>query len=91
MTVTNITPATPPLTVADIRWALDPLEPEPADGSSRDGFLDDIVDLTIERNAYRLLTKQLLEHLHHVTLERDVLREQRRRDRQQESRRKVAA
>ena len=31
--------------------------------------------------SYRLLSQQLLHALHHVTLERDVLREQRRLDR----------
>jgi hypothetical protein len=44
-------------------------------------LLDQIVDLTIERDSYRLLSQQLLHALHEVTLERDVLRDQRTLDR----------
>ena len=49
---------------------------------SEAGLIDRVVDLTIERDSYRLLAQQLLHALHHVTRERDVLREQRALDRQ---------
>jgi hypothetical protein len=55
---------------------------------SEAALVDRIVDLTCERDSYRLLAQQLLGALHVVTLERDVLRDQRvldrRRDRDQQ-------
>ena len=57
--------------------------PTPAD-TPIDNVYDRIVDLTVERDSYRSLSQQLMRALHHVTLERDVLREQRRIDRQQQ-------
>lgn len=80
-------PTTPPLTMADIQWTLSPLDGVTASHAS---CFEDIVEITIERDAYRLLSVQLLHHLHDVTLERDVLREQRRLDRQQNSARKMS-
>ncbi len=57
-----------------------------------DALLERLVDLTIERDAYRLLAQRLMHALHHVTRERDQLREQRRLDRMnQRRRRRVAA
>ena len=44
-------------------------------------LLDRLASLEADVQAYRTLSQQLLHALHHVTLERDVLREQRQRDR----------
>ena len=43
-----------------------------------------ISDLEAERDSYALLAKQALHALHDVTVERDVLRGQRRLNRQRE-------
>ena len=43
-------------------------------------LLDQATDLTAERDRYRELAQQALHALHAVTMERDVLREQRRLD-----------
>ena len=37
-------------------------------------LLDQIADITIDRDAYQVLAKQLLHGLHHVTVERDRFR-----------------
>src|SRR6185295_15345472 len=55
--------------------------PTPADTPIEDVY-DRIVDLTIERDSYRQLSQSLMHALHHVTLERDLLRAQRTLDRQ---------
>lgn len=47
-------------------------------------LLDRLVDLTCECDGYRLLSQQLLHALHHVTTERDLLRDQRTIDRRRE-------
>lgn len=56
-------------------------------------LVDRVVDLTLERDSYRTLAQQLLHALHHVTLERDILKGQINIDRrrQHEPARKVAA
>jgi hypothetical protein len=46
-------------------------------GSVDSILIEEIVDLTTERDAYRMLAQQALHALHLVTLERDVLRAQR--------------
>jgi hypothetical protein len=43
-----------------------------------------VADLEADRDSYRLLAQQTLHALHHVTLERDVLRAQRGLDRRRE-------
>src|ERR1044072_2116093 len=43
-------------------------------------LLEQVIDLTSERDAYRCLAQQALHQLHTVTLERDLLRGQRALD-----------
>jgi hypothetical protein len=66
------------VTSADITW-----KPAPADWPEDADPIERIVDLTIERDAYRKLAQQALHALRLVTAERDRLREYRRLDRQQ--------
>lgn len=85
------------MTASDITWELSPAPwpsaPQPIPEWPEDDALAAIarseqyqinrgVDLTLERDGYRQLSVQLLEALHSVTLERDLLREQRRLDSQ---------
>jgi hypothetical protein len=44
---------------------------------SEASLLDHVVDLTLERDGYRLLSHHLLHVFHDVLLERDLLREHR--------------
>lgn len=61
------------ITASDICWELD---------RTPDSFdPDEAVDATIKAEAYRRLARQALQQLHDVTLERDILREQRSLDR----------
>ena len=58
---------------------------------SEAALLDRVVDLTCERDSYRRLAQQLLYALHHVILERDILREQRQIDRRRKHEQRRAA
>lgn len=66
------------ITAADIRWNLT-AEDEPIDTAG-----DFTVLAIIEAASYRSLAQQALHLLHRVTLERDVLLEQRQIDRRRE-------
>jgi hypothetical protein len=69
------------VTSADINWELAPAPwPEATD------LLERVVDLTTERDSYRLLAQQLLHALHDCMRQRDLLREQRRLDLQHRKR-----
>jgi hypothetical protein len=66
------------LTAADITWDLALADaPESA-------FDDVLVTAICEAQSYRLLAQQVLQQLHAVTLERDLLRSQRAIDRRRE-------
>jgi len=77
-------------TVDDIQWELSPVD---AHESSLDEPSDLLVDALLEAQSYRLLAQQALHRLHAITIERDLLREQRSIDRRRtrEQQRQAAA
>jgi hypothetical protein len=75
--------ALPIATAADIDFEFKAGPWPTSAGTSFDDPFERLIDLSIERDSYRDLLQQTLHALHCVTVDRDVLREQRRIDRQQ--------
>ena len=62
----------------DINWELSPVAPAPA------ADIDLLTCAIAEAQSYRLLAQVALHELHNVTLERDLLKQQRMLDRRRE-------